>query len=419
MKAFFPVFLFAIVILNYQITLCTLSSRNLDNNINTINLKANSTEDSSNQNSNSPYSIFSTKIDKRRELVLAKADYYSKCVNNKSEAIGYNSTILQAYPNITAHEFLISRNHYTDKYKSQVERIIIGEEHSELRPLLTKIASPYIIFIVFAIITLIGWFIYWLVYWRELLYNTTSSNSEETNKKSELLVKCNNYSLLIMIIALVGIIISSIMAWIFTAQLGDKADELNCSNIRLVTDIADGEDNMDLPKWVGIRQLATKLTLLAGSLPVIQINSINGFSAANNTEIKNTQKDYYNLIDNLYNKYKNEKVSNPNPESIENMIDQVVTPSFIQTLGPKEKPNSVSEAIKNDYDQFIYNTVSKVEQLNKTTALLNSQVVLGVTHIKLALQKVGVFAVDINKFDEDYLKPIRDFVSLFFFSYKI
>jgi hypothetical protein len=419
------ILIIAILLLFFQASIIKSSNVSISEvNSNKFNLKSITAneiyENYSDSFSNNPYKIFLKEnklLSKRRILLPTKEEYQEKCYNhNSTEAIGYNSTITFSFPNITVHEFLISRDYYTDKYKSQLEKIIIEEDHSELRPLIGKIASPYIIFIIFAIITLIGWPTYWIIYWREILYNTNtqsrSETSEEPVKKNEFLVKCNNYSMIIMLISLLGILIASIIAWIYTANLSDKAKELNCANIRLVTDIAEGESKSTLPKWVGVKQLGIKLTLLAGSLDITKSNTANAFSSANITEIRSTQQDYYNSIDKLYNKYKDDKVSNPNPESVEQIIDNLVTPSYIQTLGPKEKSNSVAEAIKNDYDQFIYNSLALVDQLNKTTSLMNSQLVVGVNQIKIALQKIRVFAVDINEFDHDYLEPIRNFVRI-------
>lgn len=333
-----------------------------------------------------------------RLLLTTKLEYTDLCIKNSNITLGYAENFAGAAS--TIEEYLNNLTFHKTDQNSKIEDIIINDNTDEIPKLVVALIAPFLVFAAFAIVTIISWLFYCICCCKPCCCCKVATKDDKW-------CSWKGISFIFMITALAGITAICIIGWIFSAKLPDKIDELECSLMRFYTDIKEGETKTTTPKWTGISGALKTMEDLRDALTTVYQNSQNSFS--NTEDVRNTRTGYYALLDKKYSEKSSVTVSNPNPKT--SSANPSVTPTFIKKWGPKEDESSTIGLLKTEYDTVIYGSTTLLDDLEKETATINSNIDIGRAVFQGAADIIRPFNTDLDKFDVDYIQKFRDNVS--------
>lgn len=335
----------------------------------------------------------------KRRLDITMANYTSICVLNSNVTLGFEEAFV-GYAN-TFQGYLENITTYKSDENSRIQAILINKDNSQIAPLLVSLIAPYIIFGAFAVITIIAFITYWGCCCRPCWCCRSDA-------KGEGFCSWHGISLLMMILSLAGIIAVCIIGWIFGRQLPDKINAVECSFIRFYSDIKNGENTTSVPKWIGIDGVTQKFLDINNALTQVSTNSRNYNP---NSNLQNTQSNYYGLLDAQYNNNKGLTITNPNPST--STSSPTVTPAFIQTYGPKDTNLTVLNFIKLEYDINIYGGSILVNNFKTATNELNNNINSIQSGFTSASKTLEPLKNGTSSIYTDYISVVIDRVRLF------
>lgn len=258
-----------------------------------------------------------TKSSIRREL-FDYNDFKNKCLSadyNFTDVIT-NEYVLKA--NALFEQYLVN---FTDSDPSKEQTfkdlIVVRNNTDAFIEIAKSILAPFIIFIIFALVTLIGWIVLCCCCCCKACCCFRNDNPTEP------ICGCQKFTMIQFLISLLGIAAVCIIGYVFLGRLHQKISSTECSLLRFYLDLKDGEQDAQVPYWVGVDNIITKLTNLADEIDHIDQNSKGAFKDTSFTE--QDKQDYNNDLDTSYNSIKDWTVVSPNPNS----NGKKITPGFI------------------------------------------------------------------------------------------
>jgi methyl-accepting chemotaxis protein len=320
-------------------------------------------------------------------------------VKSSNLTLGYAENFVSAAS--TVEDYIKNLTFYKTDQNSKIEDIIYSDKTDEIPSLVVALIAPYLVFAAFAIVTLISWLFYCICCCKPCCCCKVATKDDKW-------CSWKGISFIFMIISLVGIAAICIIGWIFASKLPDNVDEIECSLMRFYTDIKEGETKNSTPKWPGVSNTVKILENLRDALTTVSQNSQNAFSSTE--DVKNTKTQYYALLDQKYSDKSGVTVSNPNPKT--SGTSPTVTPTFVKKWGPKEDKESSLGLLKVEYDEVIYGSTEKLDEMQQLAENMNQGLETGKKVFQEAIDTIKPLSDEIDKFDTDYIQKFRDNVRL-------
>lgn len=256
---------------------------------------------------------------KHGRILFDIKDYNSKCLT-----ADYNFT------DVVKNEYLLKANEVFDQYlanftdsdpskEATFKNLILNQSASsdDLIEIAKTILAPFIIFLIFAVITLIGWFVCCCCCCCKACCCFRNDSPDEP------LCGCQKFSVIAFMVCFLGLIAICIVGYVFSGKLSPSVKSTECSLLKFYLDLKIGQQNETKPYWIGVDNMIIKLNEIESKIDSIQSNSATAFK--DTSFVQNDQKVYNSKLDNSYNSIKDLKVTSPNPNS----NGKQISPGFI------------------------------------------------------------------------------------------
>lgn len=336
-------------------------------------------------------------VNPQRNL-LTKNDYVALCIKENNVTLGY----LEAFAGAagTVDQYISNLTYSKSNYDDIINDIIVNDNNDEVQGLVIKIFAPYIIIAVFGILTIIIWLVYCICCCKQCLCCKAAERKQG-------MCSFKGISFIIMLVALAGIIAVSIIGWIFSKDLPEKIESMECALLKFYTETKEGESKTTTPRWIGITGVSKKLKEISNSLDEVYRNSQDAFRDTD--RVKESKQGFMNLLDKKYNENSGTTIANPNPQS----TSQNVAPVFIKNWGPKETQITTLGQIKTEYDVSITGGMDLLRELKAITEQMNDQIIEGKRTFDDAQAQLEPLNAEFVKFETDYIGKFQDFVRIF------
>ena len=339
--------------------------------------------------------ILNTKEDDKlnlRRSLISKSDYINLCnITNATSSVIINQEFSLILDTFSA--FLVNFTFIDNDQTSNIRDSFINKDSSKRQTLIIELLSPYIILIIFGLITIIFWITYVICCFKPCC----------CLKGSEVESKCGwkLISMIIILLSLCGIIIVSIIGFVLSSKLPSKLDASECVLIKLYIDITDGETTNKIPKWSGISNIQNKFSQLQSSLDSIKQNHKNYKDIS---FLESDKATYSNLLTSSYNKIKDKTVTSPYPSGISNFI-----PGFIENYGPIDNSNSTIYTLSREFDNVIINSGNILNIIKLKANEISTNVELAKQIFQNVINNLETIKSNITILDSDYISKFSEF----------
>ena len=328
----------------------------------------------------------------RRNLIV-KEDYIKNCINkNTTDLIEINSgikTIKSTFSNI-----LSSLTYVKTDQQSNLKLAIVNEDSSAIRSIVVDLLAPYLIFVIFGIITIFMWIVYWICCCKQCC--CCKSRVEEK--------KCCSFTMIIIsVVCIAGIIAVCIVGFVVSNDIPSELDAADCSLYKFYYSMFDGDSRNVTPKWVGLDQIDNTLNKLASSLDTIKSNTGSAFKDTSFTT--QSYNEYNNLLLTSYNNNFNQQyASSPNPFS-----NSPIQPGFIEFYGPYTKSGTTTYYLSQEFKTYIVGITNTLSDLQVSTKYINDNISDAKVIFTTIISNMQPIRDHIDKLDAKYLTKFTDF----------
>lgn len=316
------------------------------------------------------HSLFNPQSNPHHRLLTISEENYNKiCVSyNKTDILNNNSFFNY---NNSLNDYFKDLSFIKTDLSEEIKVAVLTEDSDErssaIRKIIQKTLLPFIIFLIFAVVSVI----LWIVLCGCICCPRCCCNNSNSDSKV-----CSKFLLFVMIVFLIGIGVVCIIGFVVGSRTDKNINLSSCSLFRTYLDLSNGENKTETPKWIGVYSLDEKISKLRSINEEISLKK----EAAFKKNTTNSTEEYTNLLVSSYNSLKSRRVSNPNPDKFN---DKTYIPSYIVNYGSLlnnissitllskefnltfQYTNYLIDRIKENFDVFI-------GEINKTNSALNS-----------------------------------------------
>lgn len=251
--------------------------------------------------------------------LVTREEYQNLCVKGNvtlglaENFVGVSNTIRGwiDYLNITVSQDI----------QVQIEAAFTGDT-SQVGGVVVQIVAPYIIFLVFAVMTLIAWLTYSICCCKTCCC-CKSSTKDESGCGIKLI------SCFIMLIGVGGAVVLCIIGFIYSTEYSPAFDDMECSLMRFYANLVYGQEGTQVPRWLGFNGIRNKVTQVNSALDQVAFASRN---YSPDTSFSSADTNFDNELSRVCNNYSTSRVSNPNPSPSSNGGETTVIPNYIQVM---------------------------------------------------------------------------------------
>ena len=334
----------------------------------------------------------------RRNLASTLSYYNSKCINSNSTSIIGGEIVLRA--DATLSDYLKNFTFIKSDQTRNIHDAIISDNDQTrddaLMSIVKNVLAPYIIFIIFAIVTIIAWIVCCGCCCCPCCCCKNTTGEEP-------ICGCQKISVVITFIAVLGVVIVCIIGFIFASKSNDKLLATECSAMRLYLDLFEGQNTTVIPKWVGVVGIDNKLGELVNAVDVIEEKS----STAFDNDISNTKQeaeDYNALLDTSWETYKDKYTSNPNPSST---VSSYI-PGFISKYGPRTSESTL-KSLSDEFETTLVIASEVILNIKNVTDYITKDISSSKKIFQDAKDGIQPLKNDFGKIDTDYIQKYTDF----------
>lgn len=328
----------------------------------------------------------STDTIKRR--LISQTEYTDLCVNKTFSNFTLN---ISAFSGFTAY---LNNLSYVDlSQKDNIKKTFIDDDTQARTSLLIALFAKYIVFLAFALVTIIFWIGYCVCCCKPCL---CCKGSKEESK-----LGVRNIFFILFIISFFGVIVVCIIGFVFSGRISEKIDSAQCSLLKFYLDIKDGEVKSTTPKWVGIENILQKFQGVEKSLDNVKANSN---SIQDTSYVSNDRSAYQSILSNSYNTASTKRVRSPLPSG-----NQQFSPGFIENYGPVSTSNSTTGLLIQEFDLLIVGSSKMMTELKSDSLAISNNIDAAKVVLQSSMNQLRPLSQSITKLDEDYISKIVDF----------
>lgn len=240
-------------------------------------------------------------MNSKRRSLITKDEYIEMCVTNKVNITNNFLTNISS----TFQDYIANYSEYDVQYKEDLKKALEGDKTARVS-LLKTLFMPYVVLAVLAGLTVLGWMLYITCCFFPFLCC-------KFDVKEEPKMGCRNFSFLIFALSTAGTIAVCIIGFAVSQDFIPKADLVECSLLNFFVEAKYGEVRNEGPNWIGYNNSEAIFTNLNSEFK--QINKDYQRTLRNQDWVKDEQSKFQTRLTDIFLRYKDTKVTNPNPLS--------------------------------------------------------------------------------------------------------
>lgn len=254
-----------------------------------------------------------------RRYLVTREEYESLCVKGNvtlglaENFVGVSNTLRGwiDYLNITVAQDI----------DVQIQAAFTGDT-SQVGGVVIQIVAPYIIFLIFGILTLIAWLTYSICCCKTCLCCKSSSKDESG-------CGIKFISCIVMLVGIIAAVGLCIIGFIYSTEYSPAFDDMECSLMRFYSELVYGQGGNQVPRWIGFSGIRNKVSQVSSALDQVAFASR---SYSPDTSFASADSNFDNELSRVCNSYSSSRVRNPNTSPSTNGGETTVIPNYILVI---------------------------------------------------------------------------------------
>jgi hypothetical protein len=305
-----------------------------------------------------------------------------------------NSTVVENSESVQNFVYNADLNDGSEKLISYVKT----QNQQDLTDYVIGRLTPLIVFIVFAVISLITWIVYFFC----CCCPCCCCSSKGCCCQGD---TCPNISFFISMICFILTIACCIAGFVFSTQFSKDTNAVTCQFFTFYDNTKSGQNITTTPRWIGISGIKKTLQDTNAALDKIAQNANTAFNNASWTETE--PKNFQNNLTDVYSRFKDQSLTNTNPAASLKKVTTIV-PLYISNLGDYKKSGTLLNSINAEFDLKISGSITLIDEAKSYSKEISKYSQPIKDSLNSVINSISPLETSFDKIETDVITPWGD-----------